>query len=142
MRRVEASMPTKPMGQQERILRSVSVSSAGCWEWRLGKDRLGYGRLKVSCGSRSAFRFTSAHRYAWELWIGAIPEGINVLHRCDNRPCCNPQHLFLGTQKENMQDMHTKGRGPKGYRRDPMICASNAKKHTAIDAAIAKGRQS
>ena len=69
--------------------------------------------MKVSMGSRDAFRTVSSHRYAWELWEGPIPNGMNVLHRCDNRRCCNPAHLFLGTQQENMLDMYAKGRGQK-----------------------------
>lgn len=120
-------MPTKPMDQKERILRAVELNSYGCWEWKLRTDRAGYGRLKVQLGKRDAFRSTSAHRYAWELWKGPIPENMNVLHSCDNRKCCNPEHLWIGTQQENMRDMHAKGRGPKGYKRNPAICAENAR---------------
>lgn len=121
-------MPSRPMDQKMRIIRSVSVSESGCWNWQLGKDRIGYGRMKVSEGSRGSFRTMSAHRYAWELWKGPIPIDAKVLHRCDNRACCNPEHLFLGTQQDNLRDMHSKGRGPRGYTRDPMVCAANAKK--------------
>lgn len=130
-------MPTKPMNQKDRIRRACDVdASTGCWNWRLSKDRIGYGRMKVQLGSRDSFRSTSAHRYAYELWRGHIPQGMNVLHSCDNRQCCNPEHLFLGTQKDNMRDMHAKGRGPKGYRRDPAVCSENAKKR--IDSARAQ----
>jgi hypothetical protein len=62
---------------------------------------------------------------------------MNVLHRCDNRSCCNPGHLFLGTQRDNMLDMHAKGRGPKGFKRDPKICSENAKKRAATQHAPA-----
>lgn len=48
------------------------------------------------------------HRLAWELWVGPIPEGVNVLHRCDNPPCFNIDHLYLGTQSENMRDRHAR----------------------------------
>lgn len=72
-------MPTKPMDQKLRIERAISISESGCWEWQLKKDRVGYGRLKVSMGSRESFRHVSAHRYAWELWVGEIPDGMNVL---------------------------------------------------------------
>lgn len=136
-------MPTVKMNQRERIQRSVQVDRNGCWNWSLGKDRIGYGRLKVSMGTREAFRFTSAHRYAYELWRGVIPDGLCVLHRCDNRACCNPEHLFLGTQQDNMRDMHAKNRGPVGYRRDPESCRRNARlprKRAAIDAAREGGK--
>ena len=127
MLRKGKAMPTKPMDQKLRIKKSVVITESDCWEWQLGRDSVGYGRMKVSMGSRDAFRNVSSHRYAWELWEGPIPHGMNVLHRCDNRRCCNPAHLFLGTQQENMLDMYAKGRGPKGYKRDPNICSINAK---------------
>lgn len=120
-------MPTKPMNQQERIKRNTSIDGNGCWNWILTKDKVGYGRLKVSLGSREEWRSSSAHRYSYELFIGEIPHGMNVLHKCDNRACCNPEHLFIGTQQDNMHDMHSKGRGPRGYKRDPVTCGMNAR---------------
>jgi hypothetical protein len=124
-----------------RIAESVSIDAeSGCWEWRLRKDAGGYGRLKIQMGSRSSFRMEAAHRYAYSIFVGPIPDGMNVLHRCDNPPCCNPDHLFVGTQQDNMRDMHAKGRGPKGYRRDPLVCADNARKRSRIAAAIAGER--
>lgn len=128
-------MPTKPMDPAKRIKRAVTTDPNDCWNWQLSKDRVGYGRLKIQLGSRDAFRFTSAHRYSYEVFVGPIPSGMNVLHSCDNRACCNPLHLFLGTQQDNILDMHAKGRGPRGYKRDSKICAQNAKKRTLIDAA-------
>ena len=131
-------MPTKPIDPSQRIKRSIAIDEKGCWNWQLGKDRVGYGRLKIQLGSRDAFRFSSVHRYSYEVFVGEIPAGMNVLHRCDNRACCNPDHLFIGSQKDNMRDMHAKGRGPKGYARDSKTCSENAKKRAStIDAALA-----
>lgn len=125
-----ATVPSKPMDQKDRILRAIRSSASGCWEWQKGKDRAGYGRLKVSLGSRSNFKTSSVHRYAYELWVGRIPPGMNVLHECDNPSCCNPAHLFLGSQQDNMNDMHKKGRGGRGYSRDPNVCRANALRRT------------
>lgn len=84
--------------------------SSGCWEWNGHHYPNGYASFIV--GSRSTNRGSvPAHRVAWILTRGSIPEDAFVLHRCDNRGCVNPQHLFLGTHSDNMQDMLAKGRG-------------------------------
>jgi len=75
-----------------------------CWEWKRGKFYDGYGQVKWNGHG------TRAHRVAWELIYGPILEGLLVCHTCDNPPCCNPSHLFLGTQKDNIQDAIHKGR--------------------------------
>lgn len=75
-----------------------------CWEWRGARKPRGYGNL-VSSG-----RYTSSHRTAYELAHGPIPDGMCVMHRCDNPPCCNPGHLHLGTHADNMAEMVTRGR--------------------------------
>ncbi len=78
-----------------------------CWLWQRGA-RNGYGRFAVT---RDDIR--TAHRVAWELTNGTIPEGLNVCHNCpdgDNPACCNPSHLWLGTQLDNMRDAKAKGR--------------------------------
>ena len=125
-------MPSQPMNQKDRIRRATERDwSSGCWNWKLHKDRVGYGRMKISLGNRNSFRSESAHRYAYELWVGPIPTGMCVLHKCDNRGCCNPEHLFLGTQADNIHDMHRKGRGPRGYKRNRVTCAENARKRHA-----------
>ena len=75
-----------------------------CWEWRGNRDVDGYGRFRWN------YEMFGAHRVAWELAHGPVPAGMLVLHRCDNPPCCNPDHLWLGTNVENIADRHAKGR--------------------------------
>lgn len=75
-----------------------------CWEWTAGCNRKGYGKFSLDGATRQS------HRISWELANGQIPEGLCVLHRCDNPPCCNPAHLFLGTHADNHADRSLKGR--------------------------------
>jgi len=80
----------------------------GCWNWTAGEDGCGYGRIKVN--GKMAY----AHRVSWELTNGPIPEGMQVLHHCDNPSCVNPAHLFLGTVADNSRDMVSKERQARG----------------------------
>jgi HNH endonuclease len=75
-----------------------------CWRWTGHRSNLGYGVFNTKTQSK-------AHRASWELHRGQIPSGMMVLHKCDVRDCVNPDHLFLGTQTDNMRDMAKKGRG-------------------------------
>jgi len=87
-----------------RFFRSVSPEpNTGCWLWGAAVNVCGYGIFK---GPNSGL----VHRFSWELHYGEIPESLNVLHRCDVPCCVNPEHLFLGTQHENILDMENKKR--------------------------------
>ena len=94
---------------RERVERSVErIPFSGCWIWTDGLYQSGYGQLSV--GPRGSARKKTAHRAAWEAFVGPIPDGMLALHKCDVRCCVNPDHLFIGTQADNMQDMNRKGR--------------------------------
>src|SRR5229473_531412 len=99
-------MAPKPIPLVERFWSKVRKSD-GCWEWIAGKHRFGYGIIRD--GGRGS-RMRTAHRISWEFHNGSIPAGLWVLHRCDNPQCINPDHLFLGTQFDNMTDAARKGR--------------------------------
>jgi|SRR6516164_8689393 hypothetical protein len=81
-----------------------------CWPLPGGRDKDGYCRVK------HAGKTYSAHRVAYELFHGPIPAGLSVLHACDNPACCNPHHLFVGTQRDNYQDAKHKDRHSRGER--------------------------
>ena len=98
----------------DRFWAKVQKSEAGCWIWTGGTNSNGYGTFRVSTGVSEY-----AHRLAWTLIQGPIPDGLDVCHSCDSlypirdvtyRRCVRPDHLFLGTQLDNMRDMRAKGR--------------------------------
>lgn len=94
------------MDHMERLKRKVVIAASGCWEFtgfRLPKK---YGKIQ----GYSRGKIELAHRFSWMLHFGPIPAGMNVCHRCDNPPCVNPNHLFLGTASDNQQDSMRKGR--------------------------------
>lgn len=81
-----------------------TITLTGCWEWVGSRRHRGYGQVNFKGKIRKA------HRVAWELSFGIVPDGLSVLHKCDNPPCINPDHLFVGDQQDNINDMFTKGR--------------------------------
>jgi hypothetical protein len=82
----------------------------GCWFWRAAKTYNNYGRFNYKG------RIMGAHQVSYILAHGDIPDKLWVLHTCDHRDCVNPEHLFLGTRQENMDDMAAKGRSARGMR--------------------------
>ena len=94
---------------EERLRSKLAPTVGGCLEFSGYLNPDGYGRFRVGN------RMPAAHRVAYELWVGTIPAGLYVLHHCDNPPCCNPEHLFAGTQQDNVDDMFAKGRDNCGH---------------------------
>lgn len=86
-----------------------------CWEWMAARNNHGYGVINL--GPKLGY----AHRVAWELTHGSIPDGLCVLHRCDNPACV--RHLFLGTMRDNTKDMMQKGRHSHGDRHGKLVSA-------------------
>ena len=103
LRKVNAASAS-PM--PNRFIEKVIFGASDCWVWRGHVDAIGYGRFHYMGENK-------AHRVSHILFKGEVPDGMFVLHKCDNRQCVNPDHLFLGTQSDNMRDMVTKGRGHK-----------------------------
>jgi hypothetical protein len=94
---------------KDRLLAKIVVDQAsGCWNWTASTNLAGYGRIKANGTMRYA------HRVSYELFCCDIPDGMAVCHRCDNPGCINPEHLFLGTQSDNITDMVSKGRHARG----------------------------
>ncbi len=89
-----------------RFNSKVKRADGGCWEWVGKRFNTNYGRFSIN-----HTKTVRAHRYAWERANGPIPEGMMICHRCDNPPCVNPAHLFLGTGSDNQQDRVSKLRG-------------------------------
>jgi hypothetical protein len=112
----------RPVPLVERFWRHVTPPAllTDCWEWRGYTDPGGYGRVMGENGYT-----VMAHRASFEMFYGDIPAGLKVLHRCDNRRCVSPDHLFLGTQLDNIADMVAKGRQARGECLAAAIRAAN-----------------
>jgi hypothetical protein len=99
----------KPFG--DRFWAKIDRPPIGCWEWTASRTSLGYGKIGTT---RSVWEF--AHRIMWMLVHGPIPDGHIICHRCDNPPCVNPDHLFLGSHLDNFRDSQSKKRHAHGER--------------------------
>lgn len=106
-------MPAKlpSVFEDPRLFWGRALIGDGCWEWQGSRMGGAYGRVHVQRRGRYA------HRVAWELTNGPIPDGLVVCHHCDNPPCVRPDHLFLGTVQDNTDDKMRKGRHVAHYGR-------------------------
>lgn len=94
-----------PERRQAHLLASCRIDENGCWRWQKCLHGNGYGKVGLGGG-----KTTGAHQASFRAFRGEIPEGLNVCHTCDVRDCINPDHLFLGTQSDNIKDAVAKGR--------------------------------
>lgn len=94
----------------DKLFDKAMIQDSGCWEFCGIRNGDGYGQIMIKN------KYVGAHRISYELCIADIPKGMQVLHHCDNPPCCNPDHLFVGTHRDNMRDRDLKNRQarPKG----------------------------
>lgn len=107
----------KPEAFSKRINSFINITESGCWEWMRARFPTGYGCVKIDKKSRRA------HRVSYEVFNGPL-DGLMVLHHCDNPPCINPSHLYLGDQKKNAADRLHRGRekGPAAVNRAKTHC--------------------
>lgn len=113
--------PITPM--HLRFWKRVAKSESGCWMWKGSVDGGGYGTISTCRGYAPA----KAHRVSWEMRNGLIPQGMDICHRCDTPGCVNPEHLFLGSRKDNVHDCIRKGRlRPRGKPYQPHTLGESA----------------
>lgn len=102
----------KVLTLEERLLSHRIITESGCWEWDGYRNKGGYGWIQIGSRTTNTYRGITVHRAAASVWLGldlANPK-IHACHHCDNRPCFNPAHLFLGTAADNIEDCRAKGR--------------------------------
>lgn len=114
-------MPNTTSANEYLFARAIPEPMSGCWLWSGYVDDIGYGRAGHPTENK-------AHRIIWTILYGAIPSGKKILHKCDVRCCINPDHLFIGTQADNVADMMKKGRNkcvPQCGEKNPMSRLTN-----------------
>ncbi|HEY5267531.1 MAG TPA: HNH endonuclease signature motif containing protein [Candidatus Saccharimonadales bacterium] len=117
----------QPGRWQDRFLSNVDKpDKIGCWVWKGSLDKSGYGRMKIQN------KGYAAHRLSYFLYKGIIPDGLWVLHTCDNRPCVNPEHLYVGDVQQNMRDAVERNRMAKGARNGSVTHAEKRYKNWLI----------
>lgn len=125
-----------PESVRKRLIAKTAVNDlTGCHEWQGNIHPKGYGMM--------SYRNTQVrtHRISYAAFVGPIPHGLHVLHRCDNRRCINPDHLFLGTNYDNIKDMMSKGRGRKVWTKSRRATGLSASEVIAIRARVAAGER-
>lgn len=110
----------------ERFESQIYYSIDGCWYWTGSPNGSGYGSLEIN------YKSERAHRLSFKLFKGHIPEGLHVCHTCDNRICVNPDHLWLGTRQDNMDDMRRKGRFKPAPIKERKIILLNVKTNESL----------
>lgn len=94
----------------DRVMSRTALRPDGCIEYQGSRSRYGYGQTRVGSRADGTRRSVKVHRLVWEEHHGPIPEGLVVRHKCDNPPCCNIEHLEIGTQQDNIRDKVERGR--------------------------------